>query len=120
MNNYTLYRQDFDSNNDYVSSVYVFINSHTLSQCEYLSTFNNMYSYVEKGGISSVYGYMNSHTDSQQSGLKSLMNYNDSNDTDMNYNLHNGDVISGIGLINSHTIPKYNELSDLNEINMGV
>ena len=36
------------------------------------------------------------------------MNYNDRNDTDMNANIKNGDVISGIGLLNSHSIPKDN------------
>ena len=36
------------------------------------------------------------------------MNYNDRNDTDMNDNLQNGDVSSGIGLLNSHTHPQDN------------
>ena len=44
---------------------------------------------VEKGDLSSGYGSMNIHTFYQQNGLKSLMNYNDRYDTDMNANLHN-------------------------------
>ena len=52
---------------------------------------------------------MNSHTDLQQNSLKSSTNYNDRNDTDMNTNLYNGDMISGIGLLNSHTFPQDNE-----------
>ena len=35
------------------------------------------------------------------------MNYNDSDDMDMNANLQNGDVSSRIGLIKSHTIPQH-------------
>ena len=36
------------------------------------------------------------------------MNDNDRIDTDMNDTLHNIDASSGIGLLNSHTIPKDN------------
>ena len=39
LNNYTLYQQYCDYNNDYVSSGYGFKNSHTLYQCEDYSTF---------------------------------------------------------------------------------
>ena len=63
---------------------------------------------AEKFYVISGYGSMNSHTDSQQNCLKSLMNYKYRNDTDMNANLQNGDVSSGIGLLNSHTLPQYN------------
>ena len=35
------------------------------------------------------------------------MNDNDSIDTNINDNLHNVDIISGIGLLNSHTLPQY-------------
>ena len=38
----------------------------------------------------------------------------------MNANLQNGDVLSGIGLLNSHTPPQDNELRNLNEINISV
>ena len=36
----------------------------------------------------------------------------------MNETLQNGDVSSGIGLLNSHTLPKDKKSSKLNEINM--
>ena len=39
---------------------------------------------------------------------------------EINANSHNGDVISGIGLINSHSIPQFNESRNLNEMNCGV
>ena len=52
---------------------------------------------------------MNSHTEFQQNFLKLLMNYNGRYDADMNDNLRNGDVSSGIGLINSQAIPQFNE-----------
>ena len=48
------------------------------------------------------------------------MNDNTRNDTDMNDTLQNGDLSSGIGLLNIHTLPQYNESSDLNEMNMSV
>ena len=38
----------------------------------------------------------------------------------MNANLQNGDVGSGIFLLNNHKLPQYNESSNLNEMNMGV
>ena len=37
------------------------------------------------------------------------MNYNDRIDTDMNENVHNEDVISGIGLLKSHNTPQDNK-----------
>ena len=48
------------------------------------------------------------------------MNYNDMYDADMNANLYNGDVSSGIGLLNSHTLTQYKKSSNLNKINIGV
>ena len=48
MNNHTLSQHYFDSNNDDVSSVYGFFNSHTLYQCEDYSMFNNIYNDTEK------------------------------------------------------------------------
>ena len=36
------------------------------------------------------------------------MNYNDRNDSDMNDILENGDASTGIGLLNSHTLPQDN------------
>ena len=48
------------------------------------------------------------------------MNNNDSNDTYMNETLQNGYVSSGIGLLNSHTLPQDNESSNLNDMNMSV
>ena len=63
---------------------------------------------------------MNSNTDLKQNCLKQLMNYNDSNDTYMNANVQRGDVSSGIGLLNSHTLPQDNESSNLNEMNTSV
>ena len=47
------------------------------------------------------------------------MNYNDRDDMDMNDNLKDGDVSSGIGLINSHTIPQCNKYFNLNGMNWG-
>ena len=63
---------------------------------------------------------MNTHTDLQHNGFKSLMNYNYMNDTDMNDNLQNGYMSSGIGLLNSHTLPQDNESINLNDMNMSV
>ena len=41
-------------------------------------------------------------------------------DTDINETLHEGDVSSGIGLLNSHTLPQANKSSKANEMNMSV
>ena len=79
-----------------------------------------MNGYVEKGDVSIGYGSMNIHTVYQYNGFKSLMNYNDRYDMEMNYNLHNVDVSSGIGLINSNTPPQFNESSNQDEMNWGV
>ena len=48
------------------------------------------------------------------------MNYNDRNDTDVNSNLHHGDISSGIGLLDSHTLSQDNESINLNDMNMSV
>ena len=37
------------------------------------------------------------------------MNYNDRDDIDINSILQNGDVSSGIGLLNSNNLPQYSE-----------
>ena len=63
---------------------------------------------------------MNSHTDLQQIFLESLINDNDRIDSDMNKTLQNGDVSSGIGLLNSHNLPQDKKSSKLNKINMSV
>ena len=52
-----------------VSSVYYFLNSHTISQREYSSTFNNNYGDVDKGDVSSGYGSMKIHNYIQQNYL---------------------------------------------------
>ena len=49
-----------------------------------------------------------------------MINYNGWDDRDKNTNLHNGDVSSGIGLLNLHTLPQYKKSSNLNETNMAV
>ena len=48
------------------------------------------------------------------------MNYNDRDNIEMNYTFKNGDVSSEIGLLKIHTVPQYNELSNLNYMNMSV
>ena len=70
MKNHTLSQHDYDSNNGDVSSGYIFISSHTISQCKDSSNFKEMYGDVEKGDVSIVYGYVNSHTDLQHNGLE--------------------------------------------------
>ena len=66
----THYKKYCDFNNGDVSSGYGFINSHTLSQCEYSGTFRDMDGGVEKGDVSSRYGSTNRHTDFQHNGSK--------------------------------------------------
>ena len=75
---------------------------------------------VEKGDGSSGYGSMDNQTVYWHNGEKQLLHYNDMDDMDMNANLNNGDVSSGIGLPNRHTLLQYNEPSNLNDMNMGV
>ena len=48
------------------------------------------------------------------------MNDNDRIDIEMDDTLYNGDVSSGIGLLNRHTLPQDNKSSKLNEMNMSV
>ena len=59
LNNHTLFQQYFDSNNVDVGSGCGFINSYTLSQYEYPSTFNKIDDDVERGDakVSSRYGF---------------------------------------------------------------
>ena len=59
LDNHTLYQQYCDSNNGDVSIGWVFLNRHTISQCEDSSTFNNSDDYVEKddGDVSSGYSF---------------------------------------------------------------
>ena len=64
---------------------------------------------IEKVDLISVYGSINSHNIYQLNGLKQLMNYNDMDGMEMNANLKNGDLISGIVLTNIHTIPPCNK-----------
>ena len=58
----------------------------------------------ENGDVSSEYGSMNSHSLYQQNGLKPLINLNNRDDIETNYDLNNGGVSIVTGLINSHTI----------------
>ena len=74
----------------------------------------------ENCDVSSGYGSTNIHIVYLNNVSKLLINSNDRDDMDMNANLKNEDVISGIGLINIHTTPQFKESSNLNEINMGV
>ena len=62
MNNHTLSKQDFYSNNSDLSGGYGFINSHNLSQCDDSNTFKEMGAVSGKGDVSSGYGYINSNT----------------------------------------------------------
>ena len=48
------------------------------------------------------------------------MSGNDIIDTDMNENLQNVDVSSGIGLLSTHTTSQDDESSKLNDMNMSV
>ena len=46
---HNFYQKYCDSNNGDASSGYGFLNSHSLSQCEYSSMFNKIDDYVEHG-----------------------------------------------------------------------
>ena len=59
---------------------------------------------------------MKSYTLYQQNGLKPFINWNKSDDIEINANLKNGDMNGVIGLIKSHTLPQFNEPSYFNEI----
>ena len=63
MKNHTLSQQDFDFYNGNVSSAYEVLNSHTISQCEYSSTFKEIDGDAENVDVSSGYGSMNRNTD---------------------------------------------------------
>ena len=58
MKNHTLYQHDCDYSNGDVSIIYGFINSHTLSQCEYSSTFKNRYDDFGNGHGNMYSGYV--------------------------------------------------------------
>ena len=103
-----------------MSSGYVFINSYTLSQCDDSSAFKEMDGDSKKSDFSSRYGSMNIHTVYQYNFLKSLINYNNRDDMDMNANLYNEYMSSGTDLLKRYTLPQYNKSSNLNDMNMGV
>ena len=105
INNHTLFKLDFDTNNGYVSSGNFVINSHKISQCNDSVNFKEMDGDVENDDVSSRYGTTNRHTTYQNNSLKSFMNYNDRDDMKTNYRFHNVYVSSEIGLINIHTLP---------------
>ena len=63
---------------------------------------------------------MNSHTYLQNKYLELLMKDNDRIFTYMNETLNNEDVSSGIGLLNSHTLPQDNISNKLIDVNMSV
>ena len=64
--------------------------------------------YVENGDVSGGYGSMNINNIYQKNCFKPLINYNNSDDIDMNDYLKNGDVSCGICLINSHNLYQCN------------
>ena len=84
MNNHTLSQKYWYSNNGDVSSVNGYINIHTLSKCNYSSTFKYMDGYFENGDVSSGCGSMNIYNVHQQNGFQSLIKYNDNDGIDMN------------------------------------
>ena len=85
MNSHTLSKQDRDFNNGDESSGNGFINSHTLYQCNDSSALKEMGVDVENGDISGGHGSMNSHTLYQQNFLKPLINSNNRDDVEINY-----------------------------------
>ena len=111
MNIHTLYQHDWDFNNGDVSSGIGFIHGHTLSQCNHPITFKDMYGVVVNCDISGGHGSVKSHNIYQQNGLKPFIDLNNRDNIEMNYELNNGDVSRGIGLINIHTLYQFNESS---------
>ena len=61
MNSHTVSQHDWDFNNGDVSSGNGFINSHTLSQFDDSTTFQDMDEYVEEYNVSGGNGSINSH-----------------------------------------------------------
>ena len=57
LKNHTIYQYYFDSNNSDVISGCVFLNSHTISQCEDSSTLNNIDDNFEKGDGGVISGF---------------------------------------------------------------
>ena len=60
------------------------------------------------GDVSGGNDYMNIHTLSQQNGLSSLINTNNSDNSEMNGDFNNGDVSCRHGFINSHNLSQCN------------
>ena len=63
---------------------------------------------VEKGDVSGGHDSMNIHTLYQHNGLRQWINSNGRDDIEVNADLKNGNIISGIGLINRHSHPQFN------------
>ena len=111
MNSQILSQRYWDFNNGDVSCGNIFINSHTLSQCNYSSSFEYMENYVENGDVSGGHGSMKSHILYQHNILKPFMNSNNSDDMEMNADLNNSGVSFVIGSINSQYLYQFNESS---------
>ena len=92
MNNHPLSQQHRDYNNGDVSSGYGSLNSHTLPQCEYSSTFKKIDEDVEKGDGDVSIGnvFFNSHTISQHEDSSTFKN--------IDVDVEKGDISSGYGL----------------------
>ena len=108
INSHLLYQHDLYFNDGDNSCVNSFIKSHNIWQCNDSIYFKDMGEYVENCDVSGGHGCINSHTLYQQNGLKPLIHSNNSDDIEINYDLHNGDLCCGIGLINSHALYQFN------------
>ena len=64
--------------------------------------------YVKNCDVSDGHGSINKHTLYQHNCLRSLINYNNSDDIEINAEPNNGDMSCGICLINSHTLSQCN------------
>ena len=111
LTNHTISQQYCDYNNGDVSIRYVFLNSHTLSQCEDSSRFKNIDDDVEKddGDVSCGYVFVNSHTLSQHEYSSTFKNIDGGFDK--------GDVSSVCGSMNTHTYLQQNDLESLMKYN---
>ena len=116
MNIHIISQQYWGFNQGDVGCGKTFINIHTLSQCNESIYFRDMDGVFENGDVSGVNAHTNIHTLYQQSGLISLINSNSSEGIEMNDELMNGDMSSGTGLINTHTLSKFNESSYFNDM----
>ena len=65
--------------------------------------------YMKMDDVSGGYGYTNIKNIPQHNSSSSLINYNDSDDSDVNGYLKNGNVSCWNGFINIHTIYQFNE-----------